>query len=895
MVHESCKRSPDLNKNEAKKMKDIEALIAKSVENCALNAAEWREILRRFKQEKDALTQETREKLLEVAVKTWWNRIAYNLDHDYRKKTSSFQKTEVLEMKKTEVTSQETEKIKSETLSAQSNVEFLIQMLQSDLNQMTSAKKWDSLSFWNATDKKAKKEIYEQIISVLQNIKSNSPLTSITVKHALNSELSTSEWGNVFNKNREELKKYVLSFFSGDEFVKDLKQKSVKKIRENLWANELKSLFKREIGSDYKVAMTVPDDKKWLLQEYEAAFDSKNEWGTFSDESKNQAKSFLAYDVTSMVASGLGTGAILKWGTTLAMKSARLATVADKINTGWKTTKAVSAIASAWVEWTTFTALHEGIRNQEWFLNQTDITKKIITNSLMFGTFKLANNAPTNFLASLKTKNPTLWTSLEGLYKQWLVAPALYTASMAGYECMTQAEQKSCQAWLKEFILVWVAGSAFHLSGVWSKKVIEWLGTKTKIDTKTGELSLQTGQWNDVVIPLTKAEVEKIVPQKVEKVVPNEFSFSAPEIKNLESHGIILKAWKLELKWFWDLYGHFFWGKTLWDFVSVQIKNIAKNKMKLTVVDKNWVTTVIDITANKWEMEQIIITNSLWKNNTFTRWNWEVKTQDEWVAEVDNDIENPFLKNAWEIKNEPKIVLKEQTLVSSKDVTKMWEFWVWFHGQDMQISGFNMSQHVGKEVNVKNFTAITIQQQTDTKLVIEFIAKGTWEKGTITITKNGNNITGFDLQNFWDTKFNGSFALDLPITHASSIQPPVVVGNQPKTTHTKEQIPVVKKEPEWQKTPEKVSSNWNLVDFFQWAKVNENNQFKLILMQWAKGNIRIDFWFKWEIKWGFVMMNGESTIFTVSKGNFALKPDNGKITQDDIINLVKQYKTSFTQ
>ena len=49
--------------------------------------------------------------------------------------------------------------------------------------------------------------------------------------------------------------------------------------------------------------MSVPDDKKWLVKEYEAAFDPKNEWGKVSDDSANQAKSFLAYDVTSMVAS----------------------------------------------------------------------------------------------------------------------------------------------------------------------------------------------------------------------------------------------------------------------------------------------------------------------------------------------------------------------------------------------------------------------------------------------------------------------------------------------------------------------------------------------------------------------------------------------------------------
>ena len=69
----------------------------------------------------------------------------------------------------------------------------MIKTLESDKNQIHTAKRWDSISFWNGTDKKAKKEIFDQIISVLQNIKKNSPLTSSDIKKALVSELSTSE------------------------------------------------------------------------------------------------------------------------------------------------------------------------------------------------------------------------------------------------------------------------------------------------------------------------------------------------------------------------------------------------------------------------------------------------------------------------------------------------------------------------------------------------------------------------------------------------------------------------------------------------------------------------------------------------------------------------------
>lgn len=921
MVNESCKKWADLNKNDAKKIHDIEVLIEKSIENCALNAAEWREILRRFKQEKDVLTQETKDKLLEVAIKTGWNRIAYNLDHDYRKKTFSSQKAQTPELKKIEVSSLEAEKIQKETLSTQSNVEFLTQMLQSELHQMTNAKRWDSISFWNGTDKKAKKEVYDQIISLLQNIKNNTPLTSADVKKALISELSTSEWGSVFNKNREEIKKHVLSFFVGDEFVKDIKQKSVKKIRENLWTDELKSLFKTEIGSEYKVGMSVPDDKKWLVKEYEAAFDPKNEWGKVSDESANQAKSFLAYDVTSMVASWLGTWALLKWGTSLAMKSARLATVADKVNTAGKTTKAVSAIASAWVEWTTFTALHEGIRNQEWFLNQKDGVKKIITNSLMFGTFKLANNLPANFLNSIKTKNPTLWASLDGLYKQWLVAPALYTAGIAGYESMTQTEQKSYQAWLKEFVLVWIVWGTFHLTGVGTTKAIEWLGTKAKLDTKTWELSVQTAQGNEVIVPLAKPEVEKIVPPKVEKVTPKEFSFSSQEVKNLESHGIIIKDGKLELKWFWDLYGHFLWGKNLADFVSVQIKNTSKDNIRLTVVDKKWITTIVDITAKKWEMEKIVIKDSQGKVFDFTTSKWEKKvdnsneniSSDEWV-----DAE--FLKSIWKIEKEPPVVLKEQKLVPKETLQKMSDFWLSVKGEKLEFttSTWALSLLTG-EINLNEFSSFVIQSQTPTKMILEWVYTATNQKWMMTLHKKWDQIIRAEFQNFWPPAQTRIFDLEIPVFQPSSLSnaeahkenltkisqsisqafpekaPEVITKN---TTQKPEPVDInSQKDTTVSPSEKKVEpvQKTSLSEFFQWAKVNENNQFKLILMQWPKGNIRVDFGFKGEIKWWFVMMNGESTIFTVSKGTFTFKPDNGKITQEDLINLIKIHKPSFTQ
>ena len=88
--------------------------------------------------------------------------------------------------------------------------------------------------------------------------------------------------------------------------------------------------------------------------------------------------------------------------------------------------RATGSVARAGIEGTTFTAVHAGVRNQEWFLSQPDATKQIILNSLAFGAFRFAqaNKLP----AWLGGGNAVV----DGLIKQGLVIPGVITGVQLG-------------------------------------------------------------------------------------------------------------------------------------------------------------------------------------------------------------------------------------------------------------------------------------------------------------------------------------------------------------------------------------------------------------------------------------------------------------------------------
>lgn len=300
----SCLDVKDLSKTWAKKIESTEELVNRSIDNCSLNKHEWREILKRLRKDKDALSEETKARLLDIAEKGSWTWIVSILKHKNKDA-----KDEWINLKLSETLSET-----KETKETKNNLEYIIKSLESELNEVKDSKKWNSLSFWNKDDKKIKLEILNNILSILVNLKSNFSLSSKDIKSAISTELSTDEWWVIYKKIRMEVMNILLlTYFSWDNFIPDLKQKSVKQIRENLWSKELKDLFKLEMWQDYVKWMTVSEDKKWLLEAYENWFDTKDEWGTFSDENWDKAKWVAAYDLPSMIVTWWVTWVALKW------------------------------------------------------------------------------------------------------------------------------------------------------------------------------------------------------------------------------------------------------------------------------------------------------------------------------------------------------------------------------------------------------------------------------------------------------------------------------------------------------------------------------------------------------------------------------------------------------
>lgn len=64
--------APDLTENQAKDIKDTNTLIKEALKNWALNKLEWQEIMNRLKQEKQKVSLESRQELLDIAKKWGW-------------------------------------------------------------------------------------------------------------------------------------------------------------------------------------------------------------------------------------------------------------------------------------------------------------------------------------------------------------------------------------------------------------------------------------------------------------------------------------------------------------------------------------------------------------------------------------------------------------------------------------------------------------------------------------------------------------------------------------------------------------------------------------------------------------------------------------------------------
>lgn len=167
-----------------------------------------------------------------------------------------------------------------------------------------------------------------------------------------------------------------------------------------------------------------------LWNQYVQAVDPKDEWFTISDETTTGIANFVAYDLTSMLISGGVAGLAGRGAIALAGRSASIASRLDRVavSAGKLNSLGRGAIATgrATIEGTTFTATHAAVRNQEWFMNQPDVTKQIVLNSLMFGAIRFAS--ATQIPGSYFGKNPVV----EGLMKQGLIVPAMITGAQLG-------------------------------------------------------------------------------------------------------------------------------------------------------------------------------------------------------------------------------------------------------------------------------------------------------------------------------------------------------------------------------------------------------------------------------------------------------------------------------
>lgn len=267
----------------------------------------------------------------------------------------------------------------------------------------------------------------------------------------------------------------------------------------------------------------IPDHKRWLWQRYWNTFDPQDDIMTLSDASANEILSFIAYDLTSMIlAWGIAWMAwriALKWWLWLASSVWWLKNVVSVVNWVkvidtttklWKAAKVAWVVWRMWVEWITFTAAFEGIRNKKWFLDMAsdELTKQIILNSLMFGTFRYMDKVwLQNYSKLLKfaKKHPFYnW-----LARQWLAAPAILTAMTMWADKMTSDELRESKEYLKEFIMLWVMAWILHMipNGKWKVR-IEWPEWKNiwEIDVNTwkAEIGMWWGKKLETEIPVEK-------------------------------------------------------------------------------------------------------------------------------------------------------------------------------------------------------------------------------------------------------------------------------------------------------------------------------------------------------------------------------------------------------
>ena len=91
-----------------------------------------------------------------------------------------------------------------------------------------------------------------------------------------------------------------------------------------------------------------------------------------------------------MLISGGIAGVVGKAALRAALSSARVTQATLSAGRVGTAVRATTWAGQAAIEGTTFTAIHAGLRNREWFVNSPTLTKDIVINSLGFGLFRSA-------------------------------------------------------------------------------------------------------------------------------------------------------------------------------------------------------------------------------------------------------------------------------------------------------------------------------------------------------------------------------------------------------------------------------------------------------------------------------------------------------------------------
>lgn len=364
-----------------------------------------------------------------------------------------------------------------------------------------------------------KEEMADTFLQAKQKLSPNH-LAEIDAK--VDKQMTKAEW-QIKKAAREEWKKNSKNIMAANPEIKY--EIDLIALYRKLYWEYIKSEMVVKYTTKYiiweKKWIPVPDDKKEIWARYKSALDAKDEWTKFSLKWEQQLIGFMVYDMPAMLISGWLAGATAKLGSWLLLRwvagNARLQRIAwltiETSELAWKVTRTVETttrrwkllktawfIAEKWIEWTVFTAAHSWIRNQEWFLNSPEWWKEILTNSLMFWSFGVAEK----LVNKIYMRFPTIGTRLlekkaiDWLIKQWLTWPALYYSvnRMLPPDLNAFSWKEINEIW-QELALMSIMWASLHFASPTLEKIAWWY---TRLKVKDFELKINEQTWKWEVV-----------------------------------------------------------------------------------------------------------------------------------------------------------------------------------------------------------------------------------------------------------------------------------------------------------------------------------------------------------------------------------------------------------